>query len=80
MKLGCGTGAAGVAAGAVGAALAGTAGASGLAVAAKLARSYGLIPPDGGGIYGPGETLAYTTPSAPGTAMPRELASSEPCR
>jgi DMSO/TMAO reductase YedYZ molybdopterin-dependent catalytic subunit len=36
-----------------------TAGASGLAVAAKLAQSYGLIPPDGGGLYGPGETLTY---------------------
>ena len=35
------------------------AGASGLAVAAKLARRYGLIPPDSGGIYGPGETLTY---------------------
>ncbi|HEX8765900.1 MAG TPA: molybdopterin-dependent oxidoreductase [Candidatus Acidoferrum sp.] len=35
------------------------AGASGLAVAAKLARRYGLIPPDCGGIYGPGETLTY---------------------
>jgi DMSO/TMAO reductase YedYZ molybdopterin-dependent catalytic subunit len=35
------------------------AGASGLAVAAKLARSYGLVPPDSGGIYGPGETLTY---------------------
>jgi DMSO/TMAO reductase YedYZ molybdopterin-dependent catalytic subunit len=34
-------------------------GASGLAVAAKLARSYGLVPPDGGGLYGPGETLTY---------------------
>src|SRR5690349_13955838 len=39
--------------------LAVTAGASGLAVAAKLARRYGLIPPDGGGLYGPGETLTY---------------------
>jgi DMSO/TMAO reductase YedYZ molybdopterin-dependent catalytic subunit len=36
-----------------------TAGASGLAVAAGLARRYGLIPPDGGGLYGPGETLTY---------------------
>jgi DMSO/TMAO reductase YedYZ molybdopterin-dependent catalytic subunit len=36
-----------------------TAGASGLAVAAKLAGRYGLIPPDGGGLYGPGETLTY---------------------
>jgi len=35
------------------------AGASGLAVAAKLATRYGLVPPDSGGIYGPGETLTY---------------------
>lgn len=35
------------------------AGASGLAMAAKLARQYGLIPPDAGGVYGPGETLTY---------------------
>ena len=35
------------------------AGASGLAVAARLARRYGLIPPDSGGVYGPGETLTY---------------------
>ncbi len=41
--------------------LAATAGASGLAVAAGLARRYGLIPPDGGGLYGPGETLTYAT-------------------
>jgi DMSO/TMAO reductase YedYZ molybdopterin-dependent catalytic subunit len=34
-------------------------GASGLTVAAKLASRYGLIPPDSGGIYGPGETLTY---------------------
>jgi DMSO/TMAO reductase YedYZ molybdopterin-dependent catalytic subunit len=39
--------------------LATAAGASGLAVAASLARRYGLIPPDGGGLYGPGETLTY---------------------
>src|SRR5260370_16254194 len=38
-----------------------TAGASGLAVAARLAQRYGLIPPDGGGLYGPGETLTYAT-------------------
>ncbi len=36
------------------------AGASGLAVATKVARRYGLIPPDGAGIYGPGETLTYS--------------------
>ena len=34
-------------------------GASGLAIAAKLVKRYGLIPPDSGGIYGPGETLTY---------------------
>lgn len=37
------------------------AGVSGLAVAARLAGRYGLIPPDGGGIYGPGETLTYAS-------------------
>src|SRR5260370_40310462 len=36
-----------------------TAGASGLAVAARLAQRYGLVPPDAGGLYGPGETLTY---------------------
>jgi len=35
------------------------AGASGLAMAAKIADRYGLIPPDHGGIYGVGETLTY---------------------
>jgi DMSO/TMAO reductase YedYZ molybdopterin-dependent catalytic subunit len=35
------------------------AGASGIAVGAKLAQHYGLIPPDAHGIYGPGETLTY---------------------
>src|SRR5580700_994164 len=35
------------------------AGASGLAVAARLADRYGLIPPDHGGIYGAGTTLTY---------------------
>ena len=37
------------------------AGVSGLAVAAKIADHYGLIPPDHGGIYGVGETLTYGT-------------------
>lgn len=31
----------------------------GLAAAAKIAERYGLIPPDSGGLYGPGETLTY---------------------
>jgi len=37
------------------------AGISGLAVAGELARRYGLIPPDHGGLYGIGETLTYGT-------------------
>ena len=41
--------------------VAAAAGASGLVVAAKLAKRYGLIPPDAGGIYGPGETLTYAS-------------------
>jgi DMSO/TMAO reductase YedYZ molybdopterin-dependent catalytic subunit len=39
--------------------LAAVAGASGLAVAGGLAKRYGLIPPDHGGLYGAGETLTY---------------------
>jgi len=31
----------------------------GLGAAAALARRYGLVPPDAGGLYGPGETLTY---------------------
>jgi DMSO/TMAO reductase YedYZ molybdopterin-dependent catalytic subunit len=39
---------------------AGLAGAAGASIAAaSLARRYGLIPPDAGGLYGPGETLTY---------------------
>jgi DMSO/TMAO reductase YedYZ molybdopterin-dependent catalytic subunit len=37
------------------------AGLSGLAVAARIAERYGLVPPDHGGIYGPGETLTYAS-------------------
>ena len=39
--------------------LAATAGVAGLATASRIARRYGLIPPDSGGFYGPGETLTY---------------------
>ena len=35
------------------------AGAGGLLEAARLAKRHGLIPPDSGGLYGPGETLTY---------------------
>ncbi len=34
-------------------------GAAGVAVAARLAARYGLIPPDWSGVWGPGETLTY---------------------
>jgi DMSO/TMAO reductase YedYZ molybdopterin-dependent catalytic subunit len=39
--------------------LAAAAGLSGLAVAGRVADRFGLVPPDHGGIYGPGETLTY---------------------
>jgi DMSO/TMAO reductase YedYZ molybdopterin-dependent catalytic subunit len=39
--------------------LAAAAGLSGLGVAGRIADRYGLVPPDHGGIYGPGETLTY---------------------
>jgi len=35
------------------------AGVTGLGVAAHLASKYGLVPPDHGGLFGPGETLTY---------------------
>jgi len=41
--------------------LAAAGGVAGLGVAAKIAKSYGLIPPDAGGIYGLGETLNYAS-------------------
>jgi DMSO/TMAO reductase YedYZ molybdopterin-dependent catalytic subunit len=37
------------------------AGLSGVAIAGRIADRYGLVPPDHGGIYGPGETLTYAT-------------------
>ena len=39
--------------------LATTAGISGVAIATSLANRYGLVPPDSGGIFGPGATLTY---------------------
>src|SRR6201987_2760778 len=41
--------------------LAAAAGVTGLGVAARLAKKYGLVPPDQGGIYGLGETLTYAS-------------------
>jgi len=60
-----------------------TAGASGLAVAASLARRYGLIPPDAAGIYGPGETLTYAaqrilTQHSTAREFPRSKISAKP--
>lgn len=40
---------------------AGAAGLAGVAIADRLAQKYGLIPPDSGGLYGPGETLTYAS-------------------
>ncbi|MGD0735437.1 MAG: molybdopterin-dependent oxidoreductase [Terracidiphilus sp.] len=39
--------------------LATAAGVGGLTVAARMARRYGLVPPDHCGVYGPGETMNY---------------------
>jgi len=63
--------------------LAATAGVSGVAVAASLARGYGLVPPDSGGIYGPGETLTYAaqrllTKNSLAREFPRSMISKMP--
>jgi len=39
--------------------LAGLAGIAGISAAERIANGYGLVPPDGGGIWGVGETLTY---------------------
>jgi DMSO/TMAO reductase YedYZ molybdopterin-dependent catalytic subunit len=63
--------------------LAATAGVSGIAVAGSLANRYGLIPPDSGGIYGPGETLTYAaqrllTRHSMAREFPRSMISNAP--
>jgi DMSO/TMAO reductase YedYZ molybdopterin-dependent catalytic subunit len=63
--------------------LAVTAGAAGLTAAAKIAQRYGLVPPDCGGVYGPGETLTYAaqrliTSHALAREFPRNMISSSP--
>jgi len=60
-----------------------TAGAAGLAAATRIAQRYGLIPPDHGGVYGPGETLTYAaqrllTTHAPARQFPRSMISPAP--
>lgn len=58
--------------------LATAAGASGLAIAAKLAARYGLIPPDSGTVYGAGETLTYAAQrTLTRHSMAREFSRSE---
>jgi DMSO/TMAO reductase YedYZ molybdopterin-dependent catalytic subunit len=58
--------------------LVGTAGATGFAVAVNLAKRYGLIPPDAGVLYGPGETLTYAAQRLLSRhSMAREFARSE---
>ena len=50
------------------------AGVSGLGVAAKWAQKYGLIAPDAGGVFGPGEALTYAANRIFAThAMAREF-------
>jgi len=39
--------------------IAAMAGVTGLSAAARIAQRHGLIPPDHGGLYAPGETLTY---------------------
>ena len=63
--------------------LAATATLAGVAEAGRLARRYGLIPPDDGGIYGPGEMLTYAaqrllTGFAPARQFPRSMISKTP--
>lgn len=58
--------------------LAAATGISGLGVAAVLAKNYGLIPPDHGGIWGAGETLNYASYGLlTNHSMAREFARSE---
>jgi DMSO/TMAO reductase YedYZ molybdopterin-dependent catalytic subunit len=59
------------------------AGVGGLAIAERMAKRYGLIPPDGSGIYGPGETLTYAcqrllTVRTPAREFPRSMISKNP--
>lgn len=63
--------------------LAAVAGATGPAVANRITRHYGLIPPDSGGIFGPGETLTYAsqrllTARSLAREFPRKMISSVP--
>jgi len=63
--------------------VAAVAGVAGLAAADRLAKRYGLIPPDGSGIYGPGESLTYAcqrllTTRTPAHEFSRSMISKNP--
>jgi DMSO/TMAO reductase YedYZ molybdopterin-dependent catalytic subunit len=63
--------------------IAATAGLAGVTAATRLAQRYGLIPPDHGGIYGPGETLTYAaqrllTAHSLAREFPRSMISKSP--
>ncbi len=63
--------------------IAATAGLAGLAAADRVAQRYGLIPPDHGGIWGPGETLTYAaqrllTTHSLAREFPRSMISKSP--
>jgi DMSO/TMAO reductase YedYZ molybdopterin-dependent catalytic subunit len=65
------------------ASVAAAAGVGGLAVAERAAKRYGLIPPDGSGVYGPGETLTYAcqrllTAKTPAREFSRSMISKNP--
>jgi DMSO/TMAO reductase YedYZ molybdopterin-dependent catalytic subunit len=60
-----------------------TAGVVGLAAASRIARRYGLIPPDGSTLYGPGETFTYAaqrllTRHSLAREFPRSMIGKEP--
>ena len=59
------------------------AGVAGLATAGVLAKRYGLVPPDGSGIWGPGTTLTYAaqrliTTHSMAREFPRSMISEKP--
>jgi DMSO/TMAO reductase YedYZ molybdopterin-dependent catalytic subunit len=63
--------------------VAAAAGVGGLAAADRLAQRYGLIPPDGSGVYGPGLTLTYAcqrilTARGGAREFPRSMISKNP--
>ena len=65
--------------------LAATAGVASLAAADRIAKKFGLIPPDHGGLYGPGETLTYAahrlmTRHSMAREFPRSMISQAPLR